>query len=34
MIAAARPWAPKTLLWYMTGHSVDMYLISEDFLSV
>ena len=30
MVSAARPWAPKALLRYMTGHSVDLYLTSED----
>lgn len=30
MIAASRPWAPKALLRYMTRHSVDLYLTSED----
>jgi choline dehydrogenase-like flavoprotein len=30
MISGARPYVPRSILRYMTGHSVDMYLTSED----
>ncbi len=30
MVKAARPWVPMPLLTYMTGHSIDIYLTTED----
>jgi choline dehydrogenase-like flavoprotein len=30
MVKAARPWVPMPLLTYMTNHSIDLYLTTED----
>lgn len=30
MVKAARPWVPMPLLTYMTNHSIDIYLTTED----